>query len=113
MNQVDFKKIALAASIMLAMVFTFGCSDDKDDGGKKEQWCVGSIMEGYKACYKIGIKSKALNIDITEAYCNAYKPMMAITDKAPDKAECGSVYEDENECILFGNNEETARPCSE
>jgi hypothetical protein len=36
MNMV--KRIALAASILLAMTFALGCSDDKDD--KDYKWCV-------------------------------------------------------------------------
>jgi hypothetical protein len=115
MNQADFKKIALAASIMLAMAFTFGCSsDDKEDSGKKkEKWCVGAIVTGVNACYKIGIKSQMQNIVITEEWCNSYKPLMSITEEVPDKASCGSIYEDETECILFGYDADMARPCSE
>jgi hypothetical protein len=113
----------LAAILALALAFTFSCSGGDDpgsgtsssSGSTKEKWCVGSIMaiEGFKACYKIGIQSQMLNIVITEDYCNANKPLMAITEEAPNKADCGSIYEDGTECILFGNDEDSARPCSD
>jgi hypothetical protein len=51
MNKV--MKIALAASTILAISFTFGCSNNKDE----EKWCVIESKEdgvNVKLCYNIG-----------------------------------------------------------
>jgi len=57
--RIKLSKLALSASIVLALAFTISCSDDKDDKDdkpKKEKWCVYGVTAPYLTCIKIGVE---------------------------------------------------------
>jgi len=70
-------KITLVAIATLAMSFTIGCSNNKDE----EKWCVvettptDKLKEPIKTCYKIGSKSKFFKF---EFQCAAAKEILSL-----------------------------------
>ncbi len=93
MNKV--MKIAFAASVMLAISFTLGCSNDKDE---KEKWCiveigtdVVSVEVKTTKCYKIGPTMYK-----NELLCKAAGEAPNTTSKVadpPEEKECDT-YDD-------------------
>jgi hypothetical protein len=96
MNKVRFlKKIALAASVMLAMTFTLGCSDDEKEEAKAK-WCSWTVpsMPAWDMCGEFGkgpkddsSKKYFAGDKLAESDCKDYSPTYTAekVDAKPEK----------------------------
>jgi hypothetical protein len=95
MNKVGFKKIALAASVGLAMAFTLSCSDGKDDnkgGGSKEKYC------GF-----CGVFGKTVQDCPTkeQVQCQDLSDSKAMSEDYCTSTMSGTVFDSKEKCESF------------